>query len=1411
MSDEEHEEQLIQAPTSSFLTYMSEGDQLYQKGAYAKAINSYTKALNLEPYNKNCLVARSRGYLSLGDSSSAYRDAETSQQDDKKFCKGLYRKAEALYSQGEFELALMFYHRGHKLRPDYKDFRLGIQKAQEAIDNSVGSPSSVKLENKGDLSFFYIRDENLAPKSKAQLRRQKQASKMQNKKVGEEEPKANKVVLRELLGELYSDKEYMEKLLKDDDLSQTSTSSGTTILDLIMSGIAFLDTRTEFWRQQKPIYARERDRRMRERNWKITREQERASPTKYILYTLEEIDQMLASGNAEDSQKKAKKLLVTVENWTKLDVPNKEEVIGNLYSCIGNAQIELGDMTKALENHKNDLELAQEHNLIDAKSRALDNIGRVYARIGQFADAVEVWMEKIPLAKTSLERTWLFHEIGRCHLELSNNEAARDFGEKSLSCSEESGDEEWKMNASVLVAQAEMKLNNYRAGVIYFEKALEKAVLLNDERAKEAILRALTNVNSLIVEKLKAEEIEKQKGSISSVWMKDEKPEELHKAEEDAVMHESPEPTEVDRRPSYEYQDLSQEEKKPLSPETAEDVIPSDEIQQPTMEVKESESAAPVEVEKVPSGEVGGETSVPAVAADVEKPPSGEVSKHSLEEKKSVSAVAADVEKPPSGEVSKHSLEEKKSVSAVAADVEKPPSGEVSKHSLEEKKSVSAVAADVEKPPSGEVSKHSLEEKKSVSAVAADVEKPPSGEVSKHSLEEKKSVSAVAADVEKPPSGEVSKHSLEEKKSVSAVAADVEKPPSGEVSKHSLEEKKSVSAVAADVEKPPSGEVSKHSLEEKKSVSAIAADVEKPPSGEVSKHSLEEKKSVSAVAADVEKPPSGEVSKHSLEEKKSVSAVAADVEKPPSGEVSKHSLEEKKSVSAVAADVEKPPSGEVSKHSLEEKKSVSAVAADVEKPPSGEVSKHSLEEKKSVSAVAADVEKPPSGEVSKHSLEEKKSVSAVAADVEKPPSGEPSKHSLEVKKSVSAVAADVEKPPSGEVSKHSLELKKSVSAVAADVEKPPSGEVSKHSLEEKKSVSAVAADGQKLMPDEVGKRIQDIKKSASLIAFDVKKIPSSKLSTSLPDVKKNISKGSLIEKPESVDSMKSVPAAAADVEKPPSGEVSKHSLELKKSISSLVAVEKPPSGEVSKHSLEVKKSVSAVAADVEQQPPDQVEDRKITSSEEDESDDICEMTDDQMTDAAQEEQLTSGDISKHSLDVKKIVSEVSPEVEKPPSGEVSKHSLELKKSVSAVVADVEKPPSGEVSKHSLEEKKSVSAVAIDEEEKPSEELPGESEEEEKPEAEVPTEVAEAPPQESKAIITPPKKICRPAKKVVKPPPAKKCLPKKVKPPPEVPQESIKSPKKLCRPPAKKDKDKEKQEADEVEGTKTEEQAPEKDE
>lgn len=55
------------------------------------------------------------------------------------FTQGLFQKAEALYQKGDFETALMYYHRGHRLRPELQEFRLGIQKSQEAINNSIGS------------------------------------------------------------------------------------------------------------------------------------------------------------------------------------------------------------------------------------------------------------------------------------------------------------------------------------------------------------------------------------------------------------------------------------------------------------------------------------------------------------------------------------------------------------------------------------------------------------------------------------------------------------------------------------------------------------------------------------------------------------------------------------------------------------------------------------------------------------------------------------------------------------------------------------------------------------------------------------------------------------------------------------------------------------------------------------------------------------------------------------------------------------------------------------------------------------------------------------------------------------------------------------------------------------------------
>ena len=74
----------------------------------------------------------------MDNADAALADAEQSLKDTHEFVKGLYQKAEALYAMGDFEFALVHYHRGNKLRPDFHEFKLGIQKAREAIDNSIG-------------------------------------------------------------------------------------------------------------------------------------------------------------------------------------------------------------------------------------------------------------------------------------------------------------------------------------------------------------------------------------------------------------------------------------------------------------------------------------------------------------------------------------------------------------------------------------------------------------------------------------------------------------------------------------------------------------------------------------------------------------------------------------------------------------------------------------------------------------------------------------------------------------------------------------------------------------------------------------------------------------------------------------------------------------------------------------------------------------------------------------------------------------------------------------------------------------------------------------------------------------------------------------------------------------------------
>lgn len=305
------------------------------------------------------------------------------------------------------------------------------------------------------------------------------------------QPKRQKRVLKpgtqktvkQLLGELYADKVYLEKLLDDDHIVRANTIYGEAIWSLANNGLDFLDSRTEFWRQQKPIYARKNNFSTDPSNSKVNN----------VLKELEAIDNWQTNGNPKKVIQKSNELLEYIKSSK---MQQSKEIVANIHSYIGNARLELGNYDAALEAHQKDLDMSTEIDNKEGISRSYENIGRVYARNGKYSQAIAVWEKKLPLAQTDMEKAWLYHEIGRCELELGKYEVSKDYGKRSLKCAENIDDEVWQLNATVLIAQSEVKigtLSSLNSAVENFQKALKMTEKQNDNNAGNAITKALND------------------------------------------------------------------------------------------------------------------------------------------------------------------------------------------------------------------------------------------------------------------------------------------------------------------------------------------------------------------------------------------------------------------------------------------------------------------------------------------------------------------------------------------------------------------------------------------------------------------------------------------------------------------------------------------------------------------------------------------------------------------------------------------------------------------------------------------------------------------------------------------------------------------------------------------------------
>ncbi|KAJ3042617.1 Tetratricopeptide repeat protein 25 [Rhizophlyctis rosea] len=273
----------LENPLATFQTLAASGDLLAQRGNYIQAIEAYTRALTIRPTDKHCLVSRSRCHIKTGSPTLALQDADSSLKEDPSFFKGIFQKAEALYAQGDFELALMFYHRGNRLRPELDEFRIGIQKAREAIENSIGHPREFRIQVPAKLrKALGGGGHERTPDGgggggkafKAGPRKSTAMSAAGGGGAGggggggewaSAAAGAGPLTAAsegKLLGELHDDKLYLEELLSDRDLVEHPDPE---VLGLITEGLRYLEARADFWSKQNPLYARPKEKRIKPR------------------------------------------------------------------------------------------------------------------------------------------------------------------------------------------------------------------------------------------------------------------------------------------------------------------------------------------------------------------------------------------------------------------------------------------------------------------------------------------------------------------------------------------------------------------------------------------------------------------------------------------------------------------------------------------------------------------------------------------------------------------------------------------------------------------------------------------------------------------------------------------------------------------------------------------------------------------------------------------------------------------------------------------------------------------------------------------------------------------------------------------------------------------------------------------
>ena len=117
------------------------GNKHLQAGEFDKAIEAYTKAIELEPTNHVFYSNRSAAYLSKGDANSALADGKKCTEVCPSFAKGYSRHGAALHALKSYDKAIEVYNQGLAVAPTDAGLKSGIEEVKKAKAAAAAPPA----------------------------------------------------------------------------------------------------------------------------------------------------------------------------------------------------------------------------------------------------------------------------------------------------------------------------------------------------------------------------------------------------------------------------------------------------------------------------------------------------------------------------------------------------------------------------------------------------------------------------------------------------------------------------------------------------------------------------------------------------------------------------------------------------------------------------------------------------------------------------------------------------------------------------------------------------------------------------------------------------------------------------------------------------------------------------------------------------------------------------------------------------------------------------------------------------------------------------------------------------------------------------------------------------------------------